>query len=86
VIVTEDGNMPDWLDSWTNVRRPSQQEMAKRWALPDAPMAEETPIIKRAPGPIPIEHTLKILKFGKKAYRKWEAEGFPQEFTWERIP
>lgn len=74
--------MPDWLDSWTNTRRLSQQELAKRWAnrgLPIEPLNAPAKIL-------PIEHTKKILLFGKKAYRRWESEGFPEVFTWERIP
>lgn len=70
--------MPDWLDSWTNTRRLSQQDLARRWANRFESQA--------AAATLPIEHTRKILLFGKKAYRKWESEGFPADFVWERIP
>lgn len=29
--------MPTWLDSWTNIRRPNQQDLAKRWATRNEP-------------------------------------------------
>lgn len=72
--------MSSWLDSWTSTRRLSQQDLARRWA--DRFVSQPT-IPKK---PLPIEHTKKILQFGTKAYRKWESEGFPEDFTWERIP
>lgn len=71
--------MPNWLDSWTATRRLSQRDLARKWA--DRFVSQEGP--KR---PLPIEHTKKILQFGTKAYRKWESEGFPEDFVWERIP
>lgn len=63
--------MPDWLDSWTNTKRLSQQELAKRWACRGTPEGDEPPAI------IPIEHSKYILAHGKKAYRRWVEGGCP---------
>ena len=66
--------MPDWLDSWTNTRRLSQQELAKRWALRGQPEADDRPVVD-PPAILPIEHSRYILTNGKKAYRRWVAGG-----------
>lgn len=81
--------MPNWLDTWTTTRRLSQHDLAKRWATRNEPSEEPAPKVTVAPiraKPIPMAHTLKILQFGTKAYRKWESEGFPEDYHWERIP
>lgn len=69
--------MLDWLDSWTNTRRLSQHELSGRW--------KDRVISQAKPKILPLEHTKKILQFGTKAYRKWEREGFPEDYIWERI-
>jgi hypothetical protein len=71
-------DMPQWLDSWTIRRCYSQQDLARRWAERFQSQAKARIL--------PIEHTRKILQFGKKAYRKWESEGFPEDFEWCRLP
>jgi hypothetical protein len=80
--------MPDWLDSWTNTKRLNQQELAKRWATRNDPVIEEPKVVQSPvkARPLPLAHTLKILQFGTKAYRKWESEGFSEDYIWERIP
>jgi hypothetical protein len=81
--------MPDWLDSWTNTRRLSQQELAKRWATRNDP-----PQIVEKPRPPPYWQTMRFLKNAQ--YAKWRPLGkdepFPIEFddpaaqaAWESI-
>lgn len=70
--------MPDWLDSWTNTRRLSQQDLARRWANRGEP--EQVAPIKQATAvstPLPFAHTKYILNHGTKAYRQWLADGCP---------
>lgn len=75
--------MPSWLDSWTSTRRLSQFQASKRFAERGQHTID---VVQNVPRLYPIEHTKLILQFGKRAYRKWESEGFPDNFMWERIP
>lgn len=68
--------MPDWLDSWTNTRYLNQQSLAKRWALRGEPEAEVSPVAAPA-AVLPYEHSKYILRYGKKAYKRWVASGCP---------
>lgn len=71
--------MPDWLDSWTNTRYISQQELAKRWALRGQPEADEKPLPPTPPVVMPMAHSQYILRHGKKAYRRWMQMGCPDK-------
>jgi len=51
--------MPYWLDRWTNVRRLNQQELARRWAAPDA-------LIIERPTALPIEHSKYISRTARR--------------------
>jgi hypothetical protein len=64
--------MNEWLDRW-DTKRLREPNLPQYWVACKAKI-------------LPLEHTKKILLFGKKAYRKWESEGFPEDFKWERIP
>lgn len=71
--------MPDWLDSWTNTRRLSQQELAKRWALRGQMEADEPILAPTPPVVLPYGHSIYILKNGKKAYKRWMQMGCPDK-------
>lgn len=78
--------MSSWLDSWTNTRYLSQQELAKRWAYRGTPEAEERPLPSTAPVVLPMEDSKYILKHGKKAYRSWLQMGRPDKMPYHICP
>jgi hypothetical protein len=66
--------MSNWLDGFTNTRRLRQFQAAKRYAERGRHTMD---VIDNTPVLLPIEHTKFILTHGKKAYRRWVAEGCP---------
>lgn len=76
--------MSDWLDKLTTVHRlPGIEVEAKPVLEADPPKQYKKPKPKtyvqpEPKGPMPMESSMYILKYGKKGFRAWEAAGSPR--------